>query len=75
MKHSDIFIADLKTIEDCDKAIYSIERDPSNCDGDYFSGYEADLKKGAQNKIEAIGRKSDKIWQRMIKENPYLACD
>lgn len=69
MKYSNIRIVDLKTCDDCYQAIESIERDSSNSSGDWFDGGNTYLLEGAKNKIEAIQRKDDKIYKKMIKNS------
>ncbi|MCP4985720.1 MAG: hypothetical protein GY928_06490 [Colwellia sp.] len=71
MKYTRIAIVDLKTIEQCDNAIDSIENDYQNVVGGFSawnSGYASDLLSGATKKIEAIQRKSDKLFTKWTKE-------
>ncbi len=68
MKHSDISIKALNTYESIERAIESIERDPSNIQGGFKawnSGYETYLLKGAETKIKALRAKQDKIFKSM----------
>lgn len=70
MKFSRVVIADLKTMEECDNMVESIENDYLNCAGGisaWTSGYQTYLLTGAENKIEAIKRKNDRLWTKMIK--------
>ena len=72
MKHSRVVIADLKTIEQCDKAVDLIENDYQNIQGGisaWTSGYTTHLLAGAKTKLEAIQRKNDKLWLAMSKAN------
>lgn len=70
MRFSNVAVADLKTIEDCDTAVSRIENDYNNYQGGlraWNSGYEVHPLAGAKKKLEAIQRKNDAIWARMIK--------
>lgn len=72
MKYNRVSIYDLKTCEDCDNAIESIERDYENCHGGFRmwnSGLEIDLLEGAKKKIAAINRRNDKLFLKMIKDS------
>ncbi len=71
MRFSNVAIVELKTIEQCDKAIASIESDYQNIVGGlqaWNSGYASYLLSGATKKIEAINRKSDKLFAKWIKD-------
>lgn len=71
MKYSRIAIVDLKTMEQCDEAIESIDNDFQNIVGGikaWNSGYASDLLTGAQNKIDAIKRKHDLLFAKWIKD-------
>lgn len=71
MKYSRVAIVDLKTIEECDEAISSIENDYLNCSGGikaWTSGYTTYLTTAAQNKVDAITRKSEKLWIKWMKD-------
>lgn len=70
MKYSRIAIVDLKTIDQCQEAIQSIESDYLNCEGGisaWNSGRTTYLLTGATKKIEAIKRKDDRLYLAMIK--------
>ncbi len=70
MKYTRIAIVDLKTVEQCHHAINSIENDYQNIVGGivaWNSGYATDLLSGATKKIEAIQRKSDKLFDKWVK--------
>jgi len=71
MHYSNISIVDLKTMEACDKAIDSIGSDHRNISGGFSawnSGYSTSLLCGAEKKIEAIKRKSDRLFNKWIKD-------
>lgn len=71
MHYSNISLTSLKTYEDCDKAIESIENDHRNVVGGliaWCSGYETTLLKGAQNKIKAIEKRQSRLFEKEIKE-------
>ena len=75
MKFSRVVIADLKTMEECDQAVESIENDYKNIYGGisaWNSGYNTYLLEGAKKKIEAIQRKNDRLWNKMIKDEYKL---
>jgi hypothetical protein len=64
MKHTNISIAGLKTLDACQEAIAKIERTASNYTSprDFVRCAPCELSKGAVNKIAAINRKYDKLW-------------
>ncbi len=70
MRFSQVVVSSLTTVAECDIAAERIEKDYQNCQGGiraWNSGYEVHMLAGATNKLEAIQRKSDKIWHRMVK--------
>ena len=72
MKYTNILIADLKTIEQCDHAIEMLENDHRNLQGGlsaWTSGRTTYLLVGAEKKIEAIKRKTDRLFEKWIKES------
>jgi predicted DNA-binding helix-hairpin-helix protein len=72
MKYSNIAIVALDSMGKCDLAIESIENDHRNTQGGstaYFSGYTTKLLVGAQAKVDAIERKSDRLFKQMIKKS------
>jgi hypothetical protein len=64
MKHTNISIAGLKTMDACQEAIAKIERTASNYTSphDFVRCATCELNKGAVNKIAAINRKYDILW-------------
>lgn len=79
MRASHISVTGLHTIEACEKAIYSIERDYDNHLGglkDWVNTRtNSVLLVGASKKIDAINRRSDALYLKWIKEEykAYLA--
>jgi hypothetical protein len=72
MKYSNIAIIDLNSIGKCDVAIELIENDYRNIQGGiqaFTSGYTTHLLAGAQAKIDAVERKSDRLFKKMIKKS------
>lgn len=72
MHYSNVKLIDLKTYEDCDKAMESIENDYQNIQGGFQawnSGYESDLLIGAEKKIKAIQARQERIYLKGIKES------
>jgi hypothetical protein len=72
MKHTNISISACKTYQDCDKAIDAIENDPKNVQGGmraWTSGYETHLLVGAQNKVDALQKKSNKLADKVIEDS------
>lgn len=70
MRFSQVVVAHYKTIEAIDTVIGCIENDYQNCQGGikaWNSGYEVHMLAGATKKIEALQRKSDKIWESRTK--------
>ncbi len=71
MHYSNVKLSNLNTIEACQNAIDAIENDYQNIAGGFKawnSGYQTELTKAAQNKIEAIQRKEDKLFSLINKE-------
>lgn len=69
MRANRIAIVDLKTMEACDLAIDSIENDYVNCSGGIRSwndGRQTTPTTAAVNKIAAIRRKSDRLWDKWL---------
>ena len=72
MKHQKIQIKTLTTAAQCDDAIRAIENDYRNIEGAndseklkrWISGKQTYLLKGALDKINSLGNKSDKITNR-----------
>ena len=62
MRHQQIRLTDLETVEEHMDAIESIENDRHNSDGDWFSGRETTLKPGAVTKIKAIWTRFDRLF-------------
>ncbi|HAV1398204.1 TPA: recombinase family protein [Vibrio parahaemolyticus] len=64
MKASMVRVSDCTTYGECIEMIEAIESNPDNTVGGikaFTSGYETKLNKTAQNKIEALQRKADKL--------------
>lgn len=65
-------LSNLKTYEDCDKAIDSIESDYLNIIGGFKAwnaGKQTYLLKGAENKIQAIKNKQERLFINGLKES------
>ncbi len=72
MKYTDVQLANLKTYEDCDKAIDSIENDYHNVIGGFKawnSGKQTYLLKGAETKIQAIKNKQERLHINDLKKS------
>lgn len=77
MRHENIRIADLSTLDSCIAAINDIESDSRNytCSAtQWHAGYDIEeyFKSAAKNKIAAINRKYDKLWDKWCDDNPEL---
>lgn len=71
MHYTMISLTSLKTYEDCDRAIQSIENDHRNVIGgsrSWFSGYATELLKGAEKKIQAIEKRQSRLFEKEVKE-------
>lgn len=72
MHYSQVSLTDLKTYEDCDKAIESIESDHTNVIGGFKawnSGYKIYYLESAKKKIKAIENRQERIYLQNIKNS------
>ena len=60
MKACEVYLSKLVTYEEHADAITSIEGDPRNSNGDWFSGGPTELKKHAARKIQTIYNRINK---------------
>lgn len=86
MHYSRIVISNLKTYDDCSKAIDDIENDYRNIQGgmsSWNSGYESHLLEGAKKKLAAVNRKQEKCfikglklsYKEYVKKNPTITWE
>ncbi|HCE4999455.1 TPA: hypothetical protein NGW16_004191 [Vibrio parahaemolyticus] len=72
MLYSNVLLSNLKTYDECDKAIDSIESDYHNVVGGFKSwnsGKQTFLLKGAETKIKAIKNKQDRLFINGLKKS------